>query len=190
MIPSHDGLISSSHTLKNKALRGVLCWPSGLRSWHSHCSGSGCCCGVGLIPGLRISACSGPGQKNKESFSKIIYSCGIVINFVLQQSSRHGLAYTFIPQFPYSSSQSLGVRLAYIEAVGSSRGLESWALLLPHVFSCPVCANKQAKPEAGSTGAAGGGAPPIPLRVYLAPTWSTRELPTKQGRYRKSTDRA
>ena len=25
-------------------------WHSGLRIWHCHCSGSGCCCGMGLMP--------------------------------------------------------------------------------------------------------------------------------------------
>ena len=34
---------------------------SGLRTWH-HCYGSGCYCGVGLIPGPGPSTCCGYGQ--------------------------------------------------------------------------------------------------------------------------------
>ena len=34
-----------------KVCPGVLLWLSGLRIWYCHCSGLGCCCGVGLIPG-------------------------------------------------------------------------------------------------------------------------------------------
>ena len=29
---------------------GVLLWHSQLSIWHCHCSGSGCCCGMGSIP--------------------------------------------------------------------------------------------------------------------------------------------
>ena len=44
---------------------GVPWYLSGLRTWHCHCCGSGCCCGADLIPGMEISACPGGGQKNK-----------------------------------------------------------------------------------------------------------------------------
>jgi len=38
-------------------------WLSGLRTWHCHRCGSGPCCGVGSILGLRISACPKSGHK-------------------------------------------------------------------------------------------------------------------------------
>ena len=40
-------------------------WLRGLRIWHCHCSGSGCCCGAGLIPGQGPSTCRGGGQNNE-----------------------------------------------------------------------------------------------------------------------------
>ena len=53
-----------------RAIKEVLLWHSGLRIWHCHYSGSGCCCGVGLIPGLGTSACRGSGQKKKRKNNK------------------------------------------------------------------------------------------------------------------------
>ena len=41
---------------------GVPLWCSGLRIWRCHCSGSGCCCDVGLIHSLGTSTCGGHGQ--------------------------------------------------------------------------------------------------------------------------------
>ena len=35
---------------------GVLWWVSGLKIWHCYCCGSGCCCGMGSIPGPGTSA--------------------------------------------------------------------------------------------------------------------------------------
>lgn len=40
----------------------VSWWLSGLRIRHCHCSGSGCCCGVDLIPGPGTFICCGRGQ--------------------------------------------------------------------------------------------------------------------------------
>ena len=40
----------------------------GLKNWHCHCSGSGCYCGEGLIPGLGFSTCQRRSQKNKSIF--------------------------------------------------------------------------------------------------------------------------
>ena len=47
---------------------GVPLWCSGLRIWRCQSSGSGCCCDVGLSPGLRSSTCSGCGQKKSPNF--------------------------------------------------------------------------------------------------------------------------
>ena len=41
---------------------GVPLRCSGLRIWHCHCSGPGCCCGVVSIPGLGTPTCHGRGQ--------------------------------------------------------------------------------------------------------------------------------
>ena len=42
---------------------GVPLWCSRLSIQHSHCSGSGCCCGASLISGPEISTCSRCGKK-------------------------------------------------------------------------------------------------------------------------------
>ena len=56
-------LMLGAHDVQKKnAYFGVLLWYSGLRIWYGHCSGSGCCCDVGLIPGLGTSACHGCRQ--------------------------------------------------------------------------------------------------------------------------------
>ena len=44
-------------------------WHSRLRVWHCHCSSSGHCCDVGLIPGLGTSACCGCGPPPKKIYS-------------------------------------------------------------------------------------------------------------------------
>ena len=43
----------------------VLLWHSGLRIWCCHCSVSGSCCGVGLIPGLGTPTYCGCGPQKK-----------------------------------------------------------------------------------------------------------------------------
>ena len=48
----------------NKNNRGVPLWCSGLKIWRCHCSGSGCLCGAGSIPGLGSSACCMCGKKD------------------------------------------------------------------------------------------------------------------------------
>ena len=45
---------------------GVALRLSGLRIWQCHCSGSGCCCGVDLIPGPGISPCHRLYQKKRK----------------------------------------------------------------------------------------------------------------------------
>ena len=49
---------------------GVPSWHSGLRIWHFHCCGSGCCCGMGWVPGSGASAHYGHGQKLKPEQNK------------------------------------------------------------------------------------------------------------------------
>ena len=53
-----------------KTLRGVPWWPSGLRIQHCHCSGSGHCCVLGVIPGLGTLTCCGCSQKKKKKKKK------------------------------------------------------------------------------------------------------------------------
>ena len=51
-------------------IRVVPMWFSRLRIWHCHCSGSGCCCGVGSIPGPGIYACHTCDQKERDRKGK------------------------------------------------------------------------------------------------------------------------
>ena len=44
-------------TPPQKPCVGVSRWHSRLRTRHCHCSGSGCCCATGLIPGSETSMC-------------------------------------------------------------------------------------------------------------------------------------
>ena len=62
--------------------RGVPLWHMRLRIQSCHCSGSGCCHGTGLIPGLGTSICHKCSQKkrkkrqrkkNKKEFSKVAF---------------------------------------------------------------------------------------------------------------------
>ena len=53
--------------LIKKSTQGVPMWLNGLRIWHCHCSGWGCCYGARLIPGLRTCTCCGRGQKKMKS---------------------------------------------------------------------------------------------------------------------------
>lgn len=50
-----------SSGFKRRCFLGVL----SLGIWGCHCSGSGCCYGAGLIPGLGTSTCHGRSQKEK-----------------------------------------------------------------------------------------------------------------------------
>ena len=50
--------------------RGVPLWHSGSKTQHSHCGGSGCCCGMGSIPGLGTSLCLRCSQKKKKGKKK------------------------------------------------------------------------------------------------------------------------
>ena len=45
-------MISAEFLMGREACGGVPLWCSGLRIQHCHCSGGGCCCGTGSIPGL------------------------------------------------------------------------------------------------------------------------------------------
>ena len=57
----------AKHKLLNSSKeyeQGVSVWLSGLRIWHCHCSGSECCCGSGVIPGLGTSV--GVAKKKKK----------------------------------------------------------------------------------------------------------------------------
>lgn len=46
-------------------------WLSGLKIQSCHCSGSGCCPGVGLVPGPKTSTCHGCGQKTPTRSQKV-----------------------------------------------------------------------------------------------------------------------
>ena len=54
---------------------GVPMWLSRLKIQPYHCSGSGCCCGVGSIPDPGISICCGCGKKKKKKgYKDIVYN--------------------------------------------------------------------------------------------------------------------
>ena len=53
---------------------GVPMWLSRLKIQPYHCSGSGCCCGVGSIPDPGISICCGCGKKKKKKATRIYYT--------------------------------------------------------------------------------------------------------------------
>ena len=62
---------------------GVLQWPNGLRIQHCHCSSSGHCCGVGLIPGPGASACCRHGpppapQKKQKTKNHVAWDRSIL----------------------------------------------------------------------------------------------------------------
>ena len=59
---------SENKTDKTYKAWRVLLWHSGLRIWHYHCSGLGCCCGADSVPGLGSFTCCGRGQKNKKIY--------------------------------------------------------------------------------------------------------------------------
>ena len=56
-------------TTKKTKKRNSL-WGRGLRIQCCHCSSSGCCCGMGSIPGLGTSACHGYSQKERKRKEK------------------------------------------------------------------------------------------------------------------------
>ena len=58
---------SSLKQSKTKTFLRVPWWFSGLRTQHCHCSRSGHCCGVGLIPGPEISTRYRYSQKHKRT---------------------------------------------------------------------------------------------------------------------------
>ena len=51
--------------------RGALLWLRELRSSYCHCSGCGCCYGMGLLPGLGTFAGHGCGQKRKKENEEV-----------------------------------------------------------------------------------------------------------------------
>jgi len=51
--------------LKLENIMGVPLWLIRLRVWWYHCSGSGCCCSAGSIPGPGVSICHRCGKKKK-----------------------------------------------------------------------------------------------------------------------------
>ena len=50
--------MSALNTCLSLRRLGIPLWHKRLKMWHCHCSGSGCCCGEGLIPGPETSICS------------------------------------------------------------------------------------------------------------------------------------
>ena len=55
-----------------RKVSGVPLGHSRLRIWCCHCRGSGCCCGMGSIPGPGTSTCHGQGQKKNRKVSVVL----------------------------------------------------------------------------------------------------------------------
>ena len=62
----HINFYSNFSPLTLEYSEGVPLGHNGLRTLHCHCSGSGRCCGSGLIPGLGTSTCCGCSKKKKK----------------------------------------------------------------------------------------------------------------------------
>ena len=60
---------SSSVAQRVKDLEGVRLWRRGLRIWHCPCSGLGCCCAVGSIPGPGNFCMSWETPTNKQTIA-------------------------------------------------------------------------------------------------------------------------
>jgi len=72
---SHYGKWYESSSKKLKI--GVPLWSKRLRIWHCHCSSLGRCCGMGLIPSLRITYC-GCGKKIIITKNRVTYNPAIL----------------------------------------------------------------------------------------------------------------
>ena len=71
-------------TIQNIGI-GVPWWLSRLRIWHCHCCGSGCCCGVGLIPDLGTFSCHRCSWNQKQNVSIDVSSEGWVTDPLIRQ---------------------------------------------------------------------------------------------------------
>ena len=79
MAQSHQ--FSSWLPIKTRwTLFGVPLWLSGLRTRPRHCCGSGCCCGVGSIPGLGTSTYPRCSQKTNGNKTKTPF--GLLLKFL------------------------------------------------------------------------------------------------------------
>ena len=111
------------------SLLGVPLWHHGLRIQHCHCSGSGQCHGMGLIPGPKTSTCCRLGQKNpKASFSLEAHGCDASC-----QGSHLGIMRILLLGGPGQSSRApLWLGLVWSEGLaepGESRAGEAGRLL-------------------------------------------------------------
>ena len=88
---SHGIILHYLESQLQKCTLGVPYWLSGLRIWHSHFCGSGCCCGTGLITGPRTSTCYEGGQKTKTKKKN-----GFLLVFLLSWS-HSPLSFTLAP---------------------------------------------------------------------------------------------
>lgn len=74
--------------------QGVPVWPSWLRIKCCHCSGSGHCCGTGLIPG-RGTSCHECGQKQRQKQnSQVIEATYMSINRWMVKKKKKNVIYT------------------------------------------------------------------------------------------------
>jgi len=67
----HFRWATTSLSILKENLREFPLWHNGLRIRHCHCSGSGCCCGVGSITSLGTSACRRHGQNQNKTEGKL-----------------------------------------------------------------------------------------------------------------------
>ena len=60
-----------------KCVFGVLLWLTGLRIWHCHCNGEGCCCAEGSIHGPGTLTCHWCGKKKERNASSYTFHVSI-----------------------------------------------------------------------------------------------------------------
>ena len=73
-----------------KQTQGVPLWCRGLRTWHFHCGGLGCCCSTGLGAGLGTSMCCRHRQNKQKqihyNWNSIYILCCIFLLYVWRES--------------------------------------------------------------------------------------------------------
>ena len=103
-------------------------FPGGLRVWHGHCHGSGCCSGMGAIPGLGISTCLRSGQKQKQKQKQKKGKKG----FYRQKGAGTRKLYSLTKWVGFTWQKSrLGELLLWLRGLRTRHGIREAAGLVP-----------------------------------------------------------
>ena len=79
----------------------------GLRTWCCHCSGLGCCCGTGLIPGPETSTCHEHSQTKQNTKCRCLDCFNGIYEKVLHYFARLWCHPSHIMKVPFSLESSL-----------------------------------------------------------------------------------